>query len=43
MGSKGAGDEEFLIDVSDEEPFEVEEGPASQTLNGLKATFPTSC
>lgn len=26
-----------------EEPFELEEGPTSQTLNGLKVTFPTSC
>lgn len=43
MGSEGAGDEGFLIDVLYEEPFEVEEGLTSQTLNGLKATFPTSC
>lgn len=43
MGSEGAGDGEFLLDVFYEEPFEVEEGPTSQTLNGLKPTFPTSC
>lgn len=42
MGDVGTGGQEVLIDVFCQEPFEVGEGPTSQTLNGLKATFPTS-
>ena len=42
-GGVGAGGEEVLIDVFCQEPFEVGEEPTSQTLNGLKAIFPTSC
>lgn len=39
MGNVGSGDEEFLIDVFCQRLFEVEEGPTSQTLNGLKANI----
>lgn len=43
MGNVGVGVEEFLIDVFCQGLFEAGERPTSQTLNGLKATFPTSC
>lgn len=43
MGGVGAEGEEVLIDVFCQERFEVGEGLTSQTLNGLKAVFPTSC
>ena len=43
VGAVGAGDEAVFIDVFCSEPFEVGKGPTSQTLNGLKAIFPTSC
>lgn len=42
MGNVRAGDQDFLIDVFCQEPFEVEKGPTSQTLSGLMATFPRS-
>lgn len=42
MGNVGAGDKDFLIDVFCQDPSGVEEGPTSQTFNGLKATFPLS-